>query len=345
MPQKDHTASGFTLIELGMVLLIISFVVGPVFTYLTAQRDRDSYQTTVTKQRKIAIALSKFAQNNGYLPCPSRPVTGSGPGTSDSIGMPLRACHVNGSFSRRKGIVPFRVLGLSLEDVTDGYGNAFTYMVSRAAVNIPENNLEIGGGSTIVHRDCSADNPNWGDAMANSPASRRKAFFCCRDANSGTGGGGNPALTIDVFNNAARTHRALWVQGRWLDTTATPSGPALQGHLPAPAAPFPPLRMAPDTADFPYYNNLRYFAYALISHGKNGEGAYIINSSNRKPWRTAGSAEQINGMIHDTDIRGYQVIDLPISTRAGNDYYDDIVLWRTQETTIAETGNNSCMLP
>lgn len=336
MTQLKKTSSGFTLIELGMVLVVIGFVIGPIFTYLTIQRDQESYRVTVERQKKIANVLSNYSQTFGYLPCPSRPVTGIGDGTSGLLGWPLTRCDNIAFPTRRKGIVPYRVLGLTQEDVIDGYGNAFTYIVSQAANDIRENNPDattsVSVPSVDVHTNCSLANPNWNapwvrsesDPSIMSPTMNIKARFCCRLVNTVS----EPRQTIDVFSNAARTLRPIPTRSKWVDTT--------EGN--------PSYVDTTETWDNSL-SMLRYFAYAVISHGKNGEGAYMINSTNTRPWKSAGDSERINGFISDGDARGYQVMDLPISTRRGATYFDDIVLWRTQETTMSETGNNSCILP
>ncbi len=86
-------------------------------------------------------------------------------------------------------------------------------------------------------------------------------------------------------------------------------------------------------------DNLAYFAYVLISHGSNGEGSYVFGQTSRKTFNNAGDAEKVNA----GNTGRYVVI--PRSLTAGSGYFDDIVLWRTQQGLMTELGNDSCARP
>lgn len=74
---------------------------------------------------KIERALIAWAVDDvdHRLPCPADPGVGV-PGTT--VGYSGSSCNA----SQMRGIVPYRTLGLSIEDVRDGYGNYITYVVS-----------------------------------------------------------------------------------------------------------------------------------------------------------------------------------------------------------------------
>lgn len=305
MRQSLKSSTGFTLIELGMVLVVISLIVGPIFSYLTVSRDKENLQVTIDKQKKIAIAISNYVQKNGYLPCPagSFTVTQTSPWWQLIYGTQRDSCHA--AVGSRYGIVPFRDLGLVESDVIDGYGNPFTYAVSPAANNIPDMNPTITGSPVAIYPDCTGT--KWA-------GEHPKKYFCCRQAAL------SEQVEVLTFPDP-------------LDTGATPITPVrdiqgLHGYSPTGLG-----------AAVPKGQSLRYFAYVLVSHGKNGEGSYIMRRTGRKPWRIAGTREQENGASSTV------FYDLPINTKSGNDYFDDIVLWRTQDQVMAETGNNSCMNP
>lgn len=319
MRSSLKSSAGFTLIELGMVMVVISFILGPIFSYLTISRDKESYQTTIEKQRKITVALSNFAQQYGYLPCPSRTLAGGGTTDSPSIGTQARRCDTTATFSQRHGIVPFRTLGLNQDDVIDGYGNPFTYVVALSANRIPVNNPTFASDTPLqVFPACYGSSTDtvprynkWGTA------SRHKKYFCCREEVQPLyvrRQGGPLAPNVDVTETQGTTY-AWGFFGPPYDLGAAPNENNVM-------------------------SNLQYFAYVLVSHGKNGEGSYTIGRNGQKPWRIAGSYEQDNG-----DSSNLVYHQRPANTNSDADYYDDIVVWRTQQQVIAETGSNSCASP
>jgi hypothetical protein len=85
--------------------------------------------------------------------------------------------------------------------------------------------------------------------------------------------------------------------------------------------------------------NEELFAVAIISHGKNGIGAYLANGTNGRLSGTVSADEQVN------IDGGLNVVSRPINATQGPDYFDDIVIWRTQLTLMGELNNASCYAP
>lgn len=301
--KKNKAQSGFTLIEMAFVILILGLLVGSVFAFMSPQLQAKHQQQTIDRENKIARALSDYAQIQGRLPCPARPED-----FSATIGTALAAC---GTATLRNGIVPYRSLGLTFDDVMDGYDNPISYTVSTVlsvAPNPPGTNIHVNcKTSAWIPFVPTNINPN-------------KAALCC------------PKVTgtqLEIFSDTLMTTHITKIQTDVSNTGAFSTG----------------ADNSPSAATAVSTDNLNYFAYILVSHGKNGEGSYTINpvtpDANRKAFNNPGDAEKLNA---DNDANSkFAAIDK--SSVPGTGYFDDIVLWRTQQGLIREMGNDSCSRP
>jgi prepilin-type N-terminal cleavage/methylation domain-containing protein len=122
LPQRD---SGFTLIELAMVLFIVVLLIGGLLMPFSAQNEIRSRQETDKILNDIRDALTGFAVVNGYFPCPA-PVDLSTNGLEAARDGGTGACPI------RVGLVPWATLGLGRRD---GWGNLFRYSVTPAFSN------------------------------------------------------------------------------------------------------------------------------------------------------------------------------------------------------------------
>lgn len=74
LPPSDHTQNtGFTLIELAMIMVIIGLMLGAMTTPLTQQIKASKTKSTQAQLEQIHEALLAFAAINGRLPCPTLP--------------------------------------------------------------------------------------------------------------------------------------------------------------------------------------------------------------------------------------------------------------------------------
>jgi hypothetical protein len=89
----------------------------------------------------------------------------------------------------------------------------------------------------------------------------------------------------------------------------------------------------------PEAGNEEVFAVAIISHGQNGIGAYVANGTNARMSGIFGADEQAN-IDGDRDI-----VSHPVNATSGPNYFDDIVIWRTQLGLMGELNNASCYMP
>lgn len=114
--------SGFTLIEMAMVLVIIGLLLGGILGPLSTQMDIKRYKETSKLLTEVSDALTGFAIVNQRLPCPDE----TGDGIED-----LSACNVEGD-------LPWVTLGLGQ---SDAWGRSMRYrsdIAFNAAAPIPD---------------------------------------------------------------------------------------------------------------------------------------------------------------------------------------------------------------
>lgn len=115
---------GFSLIEVAIVFVIISFLLAAAIYPLTAQRESTSIAESKQKLEEIQEAIYGFAIAQGRLPCPTRPGDGG-----------ISATDVNGNCLSYHGFVPASTLGISGSVNCDGllldaWGQPYRYSVT-----------------------------------------------------------------------------------------------------------------------------------------------------------------------------------------------------------------------
>ena len=120
-------ASGFTLVELAIVVVLIGIAMTLGLKTITATLDNATFSETKAKQERIKMALVSYLRTHGVLPCPDNSgdavvATGIAPIP------PTNKCSANAP--EGYGVVPWQTLGISRETVIDGWGNYFTYRVA-----------------------------------------------------------------------------------------------------------------------------------------------------------------------------------------------------------------------
>ena len=118
--------TGFTLIELAIVLVIVAALIGGLLVPLSAQRDIQSYRETQKQLADISEALLGYAATHKataagrlYLPCPD----------TDDDGFENRAVD---ACAAAEGRLPWGDLGLGREDA---WANRFRYRVDGGYAN------------------------------------------------------------------------------------------------------------------------------------------------------------------------------------------------------------------
>lgn len=135
--------SGFTLVELAVVMMIIGIVMTMGLKMVNASLDNVSFSETKAKQERIKLALLAYLRTNGTLPCPDN----SGNAVV-ATGVAAGSCDANAAAGY--GIVPWQTLGMSRDEAIDGWGNYFSYRVANGVASknwtskiVPANDITI----------------------------------------------------------------------------------------------------------------------------------------------------------------------------------------------------------
>lgn len=311
------------MVQMAIVALIIGVTVAASLPYLLPKQDLEKDRETMERQQIIARAISTFAQRYNRIPCPADP----GATDIEARGRERNKCYAGANNTSRVGTVPYRALGLNPQMAYDAYGNLFTYAVQRNAAM--DDNVDPMG--QMIYGYCRVG--KWQPVSLLDPnANPRKALFCCGivDVNE----------TLPVMNNFAGTSY----------------------HIPQPQTPNSPQQPMGGNptggtvgfSDPGERTRMDYVAYVLVSHGRNGQGAYEYGSSTHTPFtgtygQGAGQAEDNNDTNNYASPLGGpedRFVDIPLNLAYNNPrYFDDIVLWRTQNGVMEETNDNSCEAP
>lgn len=114
-------AAGFTLIEMALVLLVITLLLGGLLVPLSTQLDQRNVTLTQKQLDEIKEALVGYALQNRYLPCPDT----DGDGGQNRSVPPA----TQGTCLAYEGALPWADLGVG---ETDAWGNRFLYRVTPA---------------------------------------------------------------------------------------------------------------------------------------------------------------------------------------------------------------------
>jgi prepilin-type N-terminal cleavage/methylation domain-containing protein len=105
--------TGFTLIEIAVVLAIIGLLIGSLLMPLVTQLDNARIQSTNDILAQVKEALIRYAVKNNRLPCPAKDTTGAAVAMTDAL-------------CGQEGYLPWANLGVGN---ADAWGNALRYRV------------------------------------------------------------------------------------------------------------------------------------------------------------------------------------------------------------------------
>jgi prepilin-type N-terminal cleavage/methylation domain-containing protein len=125
------TQSGFTLVEIAIVLLIVTILLGYTVALFPRQQQIKQYRALDRQMDEVIEAIIGFAQVNGRLPCPAIP---------DSVGREDYDDTNNDGCDNYGGFVPANTLGMEgrlNEDslLLDPWGNPYRYYVTDVDFN------------------------------------------------------------------------------------------------------------------------------------------------------------------------------------------------------------------
>jgi prepilin-type N-terminal cleavage/methylation domain-containing protein len=121
MPKVKHNFSGFTLVEMAIVLALIALMLGTGLTVLSAQQDQQRMENAKARLDDAHEALIGFALVNGRLPCPADPTIPSG---TTGAGQEYSTCTTS---TYTSGVLPWATLGIN---ETDAWGRRLSYVVT-----------------------------------------------------------------------------------------------------------------------------------------------------------------------------------------------------------------------
>lgn len=116
---KPTAHYGFSLIEITIVLIIIGILSVGALSLLAGANKQRQYADTRRNLDIVNAALIQFVSREKRLPCPADGALATGLEVSGA-GCPAMS----------RGVVPWVTLGLTQNDVTDGWLNRFTYRVA-----------------------------------------------------------------------------------------------------------------------------------------------------------------------------------------------------------------------
>ena len=130
---------GFTLVEIAVVIVILALILTMLLGISSTMIAQQRREATRVRLAAADTALSLYVAQNRRLPCPADGSLAPGDalaGQEIKTGAtPDFKCHLGGGVdSQTSGVLPWRTLGLTEADVTDGWGTRLTYRVDAALV-------------------------------------------------------------------------------------------------------------------------------------------------------------------------------------------------------------------
>jgi prepilin-type N-terminal cleavage/methylation domain-containing protein len=150
--------SGFSLIELAVVMTIVAFLLGSLMYTLSAQTEQRGFEETRRRLDQARELILAFALINGRLPCPARSVATASPATitgdevvttaTGCIGDSITDYYGGTTGGVTYGLLPARSIGYQQVDASgfavDAWGNRLRYAVANLITN-------CSGTSTTPH--------------------------------------------------------------------------------------------------------------------------------------------------------------------------------------------------
>lgn len=153
--------SGFTLIELSIVLLLIGLMAGVGITFLSESGQQACTERTKDQLKRIQEHVQAYVAANGRLPRPALMLLGSSNSEFGQEVDTLPNPDLIDASDVLIGTLPHATLGLPLELAADCWGNKFTYAVTKSLTSSDSGSGYIpsaGGISINAGTRASPDN-------------------------------------------------------------------------------------------------------------------------------------------------------------------------------------------
>jgi prepilin-type N-terminal cleavage/methylation domain-containing protein len=184
-------SNGFTLVEIVVVLLIFAVIVsmGAVITRAVMAGQKRS--VTTTRLTAIDAALAQYAAVQKRLPCPADGRKNSSNAADAGIQFVATTASAGCLLTeQRYGVVPWRDLGLSEEDATDGWGRRFTYRVfpilsADSGMDMSQCDAAGGNGGALTGTCGAAGTPCCATCVSTSLAACNTPLIFLKPSRSG----------------------------------------------------------------------------------------------------------------------------------------------------------------
>ena len=152
---RPRQIAGFTLVEIVVVLLIFSVIIGMAALITRGVTAAQKRSLTATRIATVEAAIVQHVQQQKRLPCPA---DGTRPADNNNAGIE-GARNATGCTNQTDGVVPWRALALSEAEATDGWDRRLTYRVFPALTL--DNGMDMSwcdpaGSGALVAGACSA---------------------------------------------------------------------------------------------------------------------------------------------------------------------------------------------
>lgn len=305
-----NSQSGMTLAELAIALMVLGVIVGGALELYNRSHGRRQIDLTYENIDTITDALSVYVASNGRLPCPADPA-----GDEKIFGKERPTC----DGTTHDGILPFATLNIPRKTALDGWGRYFTYAVSPVFARKNDQSQDLADIGK-VHARCR--HPGWVSPHERFNRNAIKARFCCADQLPPVFDVESDLIVVHTDGQRLSPVRLPGIKENYDDLTKATT--TRQGGVEMPAIDATPIE-AP--------------AFVLVSHGKNGRGAWLGNGTTNRfdPPDSGDEYKNASG--------GQVFVDGPWTLVPGPSYFDDIVRWMTQDGIMAAHGALSCQYP
>lgn len=138
---KLKCRKGFGLIEVVVAIIVIGMVLSTVYQTLLHMNHIYKDNLNVFRMNKLQKVINSYYANHGKLPCPAKP-------SKTVEGQTQLSCVQSDAV----GYLPFKTLGLPIEEAYNAYGHLYTYSVNPhlTTTHISHCDFENTNGPKIV---------------------------------------------------------------------------------------------------------------------------------------------------------------------------------------------------
>jgi prepilin-type N-terminal cleavage/methylation domain-containing protein len=130
--RSPRPARGFTLIEIVVVLFILGVAIAMAVALTNALTASQRLSTTTARLQTVDAAIVQYVMQQKRLPCPADGTLASTDANAGIENPANRTAGAGCTTNEAGGVVPWRTLGLSEQDATDGWNHRLTYRIQPA---------------------------------------------------------------------------------------------------------------------------------------------------------------------------------------------------------------------